>query len=94
MAVITATDGSSRGNPGPGGWAWVAEDGREGGAAATHTTNNRMELRAVLELLRGLDRSESVIIQTDSAYVIGVFTQCLESVRLTIRLSMLISSPL
>jgi ribonuclease HI len=81
MAVIAATDGSSRGNPGPGGWAWVAEDGREGGAAATHTTNNRMELRAVLELLRGLDRSESVIIQTDSAYVIGVFTQWLEAWR-------------
>jgi ribonuclease HI len=40
-----------------------------------------MELRAVLELLRGLDRSESVIIQTDSAYVIGVFTQWLEAWR-------------
>jgi ribonuclease HI len=81
MAVIAATDGSSRGNPGPGGWAWVTEDGREGGAAATHTTNNRMELRAVLELLRALDKSEPVLIQTDSAYVIGIFTQWLEGWR-------------
>jgi ribonuclease HI len=40
-----------------------------------------MELRAVLELLRALDRSEPVIIQTDSAYVIGVFTQWLEAWR-------------
>src|SRR4029453_15757170 len=81
MAVVAATDGSSRGNPGPGGWAWVTEDGREGGAAATRTTNNRMELRAVLELLRAVDRSEPVIVQTDSAYVVGVFTQWLEDWR-------------
>jgi ribonuclease HI len=40
-----------------------------------------MELRAVLELLRALDRSKPVIIQTDSAYVIGVFTQWLEAWR-------------
>jgi ribonuclease HI len=40
-----------------------------------------MELRAVLELLRALDRSESVIIQTDSAYVVGVFTRWLEAWR-------------
>ena len=70
MAVIAATDGSCLGNPGPGGWAWVTEDGREGGATATSTTNNRMELRAVLELLRAVDRSEPVVIQTDSAYVV------------------------
>jgi ribonuclease HI len=40
-----------------------------------------MELRAVLELLRALDKSEPVLIQTDSAYVIGVFTQWLEGWR-------------
>jgi ribonuclease HI len=40
-----------------------------------------MELRAVLELLRALDRSEPVVVQTDSAYVIGVFTQWLEGWR-------------
>jgi ribonuclease HI len=81
MAVIAATDGSCLGNPGPGGWAWVTEDGREGGATATSTTNNRMELRAVLELLRAVDRSEPVVIQTDSAYVVGIFTQWLDAWR-------------
>jgi ribonuclease HI len=40
-----------------------------------------MELRAVLELLRALDKSEPVVIQTDSAYVVGVFTQWLEGWR-------------
>jgi autoinducer 2-degrading protein len=40
-----------------------------------------MELQAVLELLRALDRSEPVIIQTDSAYVIGIFTQWLAAWR-------------
>ena len=46
-----ATDGSSLGNPGPGGWGWVTEDGRSGSAGARHCTNNRMELRALIELL-------------------------------------------
>jgi ribonuclease HI len=81
MATVAATDGSALGNPGPGGWAWVTEDGREGSAAATYTTNNRMELRAVLELLRAIDKSEMLVIQADSAYVIGVFTQWLEAWR-------------
>jgi ribonuclease HI len=81
MEIVAATDGSARGNPGPGGWAWVTEDGREGSAAATFTTNSRMELRAVLELLRAIDESEVLVIQTDSAYVIGVFTQWLDAWR-------------
>jgi ribonuclease HI len=81
MVIVAATDGSARGNPGPGGWAWFTEDGREGSAAATHTTNSRMELRAVLELLRAIDESEVLVIQTDSAYVIGVFTKWLATWR-------------
>jgi ribonuclease HI len=40
-----------------------------------------MELRAVLELLRAVDKSEVLVIQTDSAYVIGVFTQWLDAWR-------------
>jgi ribonuclease HI len=81
METVAATDGSALGNPGPGGWAWVTEDGREGSAAATYTTNNRMELRAVLELLRAVDKSETLVIQSDSAYVIGVFTEWLDAWR-------------
>jgi len=46
------TDGACRGNPGPGGWAWA--EGRDGFAsgAAAHTTNQRMEVMAVIEALR------------------------------------------
>lgn len=79
--TTAATDGSALGNPGPAGWAWVTEDGREGFAGARHSTNNRMELRAVLELLLAVDPRAPLIIQTDSAYVIGVFTEWLSGWR-------------
>lgn len=68
------TDGSSLGNPGPGGWGTILvfSDGRvmEMGAAEKHTTNNRMELLALIE---GLDRIEKekgdIAIYLDSSYV-------------------------
>ncbi len=66
------TDGACRGNPGPGGWAAVlSADGREKeifGAALT-TTNNRMELQAVIEALQALKRPLAVRLFTDSQYV-------------------------
>lgn len=67
------TDGSCLGNPGPGGWAFIATDGkniarRSGGAE--NTTNNRMELTAVLCALKAAIRNhDSVEIHTDSQYV-------------------------
>ena len=66
------TDGACRGNPGPGGWGvWMLAGGHEkelfGGDA--DTTNNRMELMAVIEALRALKRPCKVIIHTDSQYV-------------------------
>ena len=66
------TDGSCLGNPGPGGWAFVATDGeniaeRAGGEA--NTTNNRMELMAVIRALSAAHRHKSVEIHTDSQYV-------------------------
>ena len=68
------TDGACRGNPGPGGWAYILRHpatGREkeasGGAALT--TNNQMELQAVIEGLQALTRASSVEIVTDSTYV-------------------------
>lgn len=75
--VIAATDGSALGNPGPGGWAWVTDDGREGSSGARHSTNNRMELRAVLELLAATEPVEPLVIQTDSQYVANIFTKWL-----------------
>ena len=70
--VTIYTDGACKGNPGPGGWgAWLSADGHEkelcGGEA--HTTNNRMELTAVIEALASLKRSCTVTIHTDSEYV-------------------------
>ena len=66
------TDGACRGNPGPGGWgALLRQNDTEkslwGGEAAT--TNNRMELTAVIRALEALKRSVSARIHTDSQYV-------------------------
>ena len=66
------TDGACSGNPGPGGWGVVLRMGQHekelfGGEAAT--TNNRMELMAVIEGLRALKRPVQASIYTDSQYV-------------------------
>ncbi len=71
--ITIYTDGACKGNPGPGGWgAWLSAGGQDkelwGGAAMT--TNNRMELTAVIEALSALRREgSSVVIHTDSQYV-------------------------
>jgi ribonuclease HI len=70
--VLLYTDGSCKGNPGPGGWGALLEFGEHtkelsGGERAT--TNNRMELTAVIEGLRALNRSCEITIVTDSTYV-------------------------
>jgi ribonuclease HI len=70
--VIIYTDGACKGNPGPGGWgAWLQSKGHEkelwGGEPGT--TNNRMELTAVIEALASLKRSCDITIYTDSEYV-------------------------
>ncbi len=70
--VIVYTDGACSGNPGPGGWAAVLQYGRHERVlqgAEPHTTNNRMELRAVVEALRALKEPCRVTVHTDSAYV-------------------------
>jgi ribonuclease HI len=78
--VIIYSDGSCLGNPGPGGWAAVVQrvGAREQVAAETvrqgyepHTTNNRMELRAVIEALRSLPGASEVELRLDSQYVAG-----------------------
>ena len=66
------TDGACKGNPSPGGWgAWLRSGEHEkemfGGEALT--TNNRMELTAVIEALASLKRESRVIVHTDSEYV-------------------------
>ncbi len=65
------TDGACLGNPGPGGWAWVIDDDRLGFGAEPLTTNQRMELTAVIEGLEHVDGD--VVIVSDSTYVVNCF---------------------
>ncbi len=89
MEIIIFTDGSSRGNPGPGGWGTIIienekvqmENGNaivtELGGREEKTTNNKMELKAVIEGLKNIKNKDdySVKIYTDSSYVIKGITQ-------------------
>jgi len=68
------TDGACRGNPGPGGWGALMRFGDEekelcGGEA--ETTNNRMELMAVIQALSALKRPCDVVLTSDSTYVLN-----------------------
>jgi ribonuclease HI len=66
------TDGACSGNPGPGGWGAILKSGpyeRELRGGERLTTNNRMELTAVIEGLRALKGKSDVLIHTDSRYV-------------------------
>ncbi len=78
-AVQIFADGSSKGNPGPGGYgAIVASDGRvqEFGGGEPHTTNNRMELTAAIVALASLSDSRAKItLYTDSSYVVNGITK-------------------
>jgi len=72
--VILYTDGACRGNPGRGGWAYILKhvaSGRTRKAAEgePQTTNNRMELTAVLRGLQALTKPCKVVLVTDSEYV-------------------------
>ena len=62
MAVIIYTDGSCLGNPGPGGWAWAIPDGAYGSGPEAQSTNQRMEVMAVLEALRSNTDAEVEIV--------------------------------
>lgn len=76
--IVVSTDGSCLGNPGPGGWACAISESVWAAGASSHTTNNLMELRAVYEALKVLPSTQPVLIQTDSKYVISVFTEWLD----------------
>jgi ribonuclease HI len=88
--VITVyTDGSCLGNPGRGGWAWAVPGGRFESGAEAMTTNQRMEITAVLRALEALhggseagdshhDRGGTdaqILVRSDSTYVVNCFLQ-------------------
>jgi ribonuclease HI len=78
--ILVFTDGASKGNPGPGGWGVVilTPDGHvtELGGGSRHTTNNQMELTAVIQALKHLqDTAGTIDVYTDSTYVIRGISQ-------------------
>ena len=76
--VIIYTDGACSGNPGPGGWGAILmyeEHKKEISGANANTTNNIMELTAVIEALKLLKYPCKVDLYSDSAYVVNAFLQ-------------------
>ncbi len=76
--VTIYTDGACSGNPGPGGWGSIlmmGENRKEISGGSANTTNNIMELTAVIEALKMLKRPCKVNIYSDSAYVVNAFVQ-------------------
>ena len=68
------TDGACSGNPGPGGWAAILKYGlieKELSGGEKETTNNRMELMAVIKALRALKKPCDITLYTDSQYVVN-----------------------
>lgn len=85
--VEVFTDGACKGNPGPGGWGALLRVTRDDGETverelcgrAVQTTNNRMEMTAVIEALKALSRPCRVDLYTDSKYVIDGITTWVHS---------------
>ena len=76
--VTIYTDGACSGNPGPGGWGSILIYGdikKEISGGSANTTNNVMELTAVIEALKLLKRPCKVSVYSDSAYVVNAFNQ-------------------
>jgi ribonuclease HI len=84
MSTVIFTDGSSRGNPGPGGWGALLIENTEKGARVSelggreeHTTNNRMELMAALKALQFAEERKFTApleLRTDSSYLLNGIT--------------------
>ena len=76
MSIVIYTDGACSGNPGPGGWAWaVAPKGEpHGDGSESRSTNQRMELLAVINALQTYaDFDQPIEIVSDSTYVVHCF---------------------
>jgi ribonuclease HI len=80
-SVVIYTDGACSGNPGPGGWGSVLlyrGHRRELSGGEAETTNNRMEMMAVIQALETLSRPCDIVLHTDSTYVMKGMTEWLE----------------
>lgn len=75
MTAVAWVDGSCLGNPGPGGWAVVFQDGPKPSGGVRRTTNNRMELRAIIEAVRLCpEKEDSIIVYSDSQWAVNVLS--------------------
>jgi len=82
--VLLFTDGACSGNPGPGGWAYILRhpasgSEREDAGGERRTTNNRMELLAVINGLRALSSPSVVEIYSDSQYVLNGLNEWMDN---------------
>lgn len=78
------TDGACSGNPGPGGWAYIlkhpaSDSEKEASGGEPETTNNKMELRAVIEGLSVLTRPSAVDVYSDSKYVLNGLSEWMDN---------------
>ncbi len=71
MTTTAFTDGACLGNPGPGGWAWAVPGGAYASGADSYTTNQRMEIKAALEVVTTIEGPLEVV--SDSTYVVNCF---------------------
>jgi ribonuclease HI len=71
--IVVYTDGSCLGNPGPGGWGWAVDGGPTDSGGESHSTNQRMEVLAVIRALETLPGPVHVV--SDSTYVVNCFRQ-------------------
>jgi ribonuclease HI len=81
MSIVMYTDGACSGNPGPGGWGALlisAGHRKELFGGEAETTNNRMEMMAVIQGAEALKRASDLDIYTDSTYVLKGMTEWLE----------------
>jgi ribonuclease HI len=81
--VLLYTDGACSGNPGPGGWAYILKHPASGketekSGGEPETTNNRMELTAVIEGLRAINKPSRVEVYSDSQYVLNGLREWME----------------
>lgn len=81
-SISLFTDGACKGNPGPGGWAYILRDEKSGEERVEYgydpsTTNNRMELLAVIEGLQAIRKPAHITLVGDSEYVLKGITEWL-----------------
>jgi ribonuclease HI len=80
-AYVVATDGACQGNPGPAGWAWVAEDGHWAAGSVPEGTNNIGELLGLLRAITDHIEVSNLVVQADSMYAINTYRSWMDGHR-------------